>query len=181
MISLRKAFVIVTLLFLVLLTACSSEKPEIKSTYSDNSELLLLNLEDVVSIQVNGGLPMLSSKQALLLNMNNPKDKDLITKVVTWLNNSRQINGQVNYGRHGYPNTMKIKLKDGEINIEPAYNCYTKKFDNGGSQTTCVPTKGEVVFEVDKANEKYGGLKSVKRTRLKSPELYSWLQGGWKK
>jgi hypothetical protein len=176
---LKKAIAAVILLVTILITACSGEEQVTKFTNASNTNQLLLKVKDIVSVRVSGGLPS-SYKQALLLNMEDPKDRVLITRVVTWLDNSKQIDGQVNYGKHGYPNGINIKLKDGEAQIEPAFNCTITKFKNGGSQKTCVPIKGEVVFELDKLNEKYGGLKSVKRIRLKSPSLYDWIQGGWK-
>lgn len=66
---------------------------------------------------------------------------------------------------------MVIELKDGKfINVETGYKCVSKTNADGNGSKSCTSVKGEIVISND----------STKK-RTESPELYEWLNEGWKK
>ncbi|MFC5651394.1 hypothetical protein ACFPYJ_20215 [Paenibacillus solisilvae] len=134
----------------------------------NSSTTQLLKVEDIASMQVVGGLA--STKPSHLYQSTEEIGKITITKIVDWINSSKPIGGQKEYGKHGYPMVIEIKKNDGKIiTIEPAYNCVTKTYA-GGRTKTCISVKGEIVLSIDSD-----------RIRAESPELYDWLKEGWKK
>lgn len=130
----------------------------------------LLRTEEVVSLQVAGGIPSSHADYPKPFLQDNSEGQKVISKLIGWLNASEVTEGQTEYGKHGYPTTLEFKLKDGKAaEVEPAYNCETKPAEDGGSFKHCEPVKGEIVLTLDN-----------KKIRLKSPQVYDWLQGGWK-
>jgi hypothetical protein len=87
-----------------------------------------------------------------------------------WLNSSVPTDGPTNFGKHGYPLNLKIIMTNSDsAEVEPAYNCVTQTNADGSSTKTCNVVKREVIFTHDKSS-----------IRLISPELYDWIQEGWK-
>lgn len=136
----------------------------------DASKLPAMKADNVASMQVVGGLP--GTKHSPLFVGSEQAGAEVIDQLVGWINAAQIIDVQPDYGRHGYPMVVRIRLKDGgEITLEPAYECTTTtKADR--SVKTCHAIKGEVALWDDT-----GG------TRIAAPPLFDWLQslqGGWK-
>lgn len=150
------------------------EKTTIPTKVYSNEKMPLLSVADIVSLQVNLGLP--SNRKPPLLNSMNEYDNKIIKKVVNWLNSSETIGNEKFYGKHGYPTTVSIKLRNGDyIFIEPAYIINVTKKRDGNTTFTGSQIKGEVVFEKRNQDDKL-----LKRIRLKSPEVYDWLKEKWR-
>jgi hypothetical protein len=67
-----------------------------------------VKVENVISMQVVGGLA--STKPSPVYTYNTAIGKEMITKVVSWINSSVPIGEQPDYGKHGYPRVLKIQL-----------------------------------------------------------------------
>ncbi|MDB4867884.1 MAG: hypothetical protein JWR03_2217 [Cohnella sp.] len=79
--------------------------------------------------------------------------------------------GQTEYGKHGYPMEINLKMNDGTtILVEPAYHCVSQTNADGSGSKTCTPDPGEMVLTHDSG-----------KIRFASAELYNWLKEGWKK
>jgi hypothetical protein len=170
---------ILTMTFLlILLSACtiqnnqkavnvqSPQASQGKAEAAPNLELLAES--SVESMQIEGGLP--GTPGSALYSKSDANGVAVITKVTGWLNASIPTDGPTNVGKHGYPQDLKVVMANGDTAvIEPAYNCVAKTNDDGSSQKTCSAVKREVIFTHDKSS-----------VRLISPELYDWVQGGWK-
>jgi hypothetical protein len=173
---------LLTCLSFSVISACSSQSPVALKT-TENTEIVqlvvstnekpkpiqqFLNAGDVNSLQVAGGLP--SNEKPNPLWKEEAKGTKVISKVMGWLNSSEIVNGETNWGKHGYPNILNFYLNSGQIAVvEPAYNCDTTKDDKGYVTKRCTTANDEIIFNYES-----------KHIRLKSPELYDWLQGGWK-
>jgi hypothetical protein len=126
-----------------------------------------IKTENVESMQVVGGLPGASSSPLYLSAEST--GKVVISKVIEWINDSKPINGQTEYGKHGYPMVISLIMKNRKtLEVEPAYECVIHKNDNGSSTKSCSPVKGEIVLSKDS-----------NKIRLTSPKLYEWLEKGW--
>jgi hypothetical protein len=137
-----------------------------KAESARNLELLTKSL--VESMQMEGGLPGTPGSE--LFSKSDVKGSAVIAKVTGWLNASIPTDGPTDVGRHGYPQDLKVVMANGDTAvIEPAYNCVTKVNDDGSSEKTCSVVKREVIYTDNKTS-----------VRLISPELFDWLQIGWK-
>jgi hypothetical protein len=122
---------------------------------------------DVESLQVVGGLP--GTVGSPLYLSTESTGKAVISKVIEWLNDSKPINGQTEYGKHGYPMVISLIMNDRKtLEVEPAYECITHTNANSSISKACTPVKGEIVLS-----------KESNKIRLISPELYEWLEKGW--
>jgi hypothetical protein len=119
--------------------------------------------------RLSGGLP--GTKGSPLYQITEETGKTIITKIVGWINSSKPVGVQAEYGKHGYPMVLKLKLNDGKfIFVEPGYTCVSKTNADGSVLKSCTSVKGEIVLSND----------SIKM-RAESPEFYGWLNEGWKK
>lgn len=126
----------------------------------------LLMLGNVESLQVVGGLP--GTKGSQLFQKSDDKSKEIITKIVGWINSAKPVKGQTDYGKHGYPMVITIKMNDGStVSVEPAYDCVTKTNVDGSVFRNCTPITGELVIFNDS------------KTLVESSELYKWLKEDW--
>jgi hypothetical protein len=124
--------------------------------------------ENIESLQVIGGKP--GTKHSPLFQNNEEAGKAIITKIVAWIHSAKAVSGQTEYGKHGYPMVISIKMNDGKmISIEPAYDCVSKTNADGSGIKTCTPIKDEIVYSNDS-----------NKIRAESPELYEWLKESWK-
>lgn len=140
---------------ITVLSACTSEMV---------SKTQTIKAQDVESLQVVGGLP--GTKGSPLYRQTDDKGKSIIAKIVGWINSSKPVSGQTEYGKQGYPMFVNLKMNDGKMyRIEPAYNCVSVS-DNS---KTCTPVNDEIVLN-----------QGSTKIRLASPELYEWLDNGWK-
>lgn len=157
----RKLLIVSVIAFFMIVTsACSLN--------TNTSKLQSINVGDVESLQVVGGLP--GTKGSPLYLNTVQSGKTIITKIVGWISSSIVVGGQTEYGKHGYPMGINLKMNDGKfITVEPAYNCTSKINSDGSGSTTCAPVKGELVISRDS-----------KKIRVKSPELSEWIKDGWK-
>lgn len=143
--------------------SASTESP-VKS-----AKLLSHKYEDVASLQVVGSLHFV--KGSPLYQTTDETGKAKIRKIIGWINSSKPLGVQKDYGRHGYPMVIKIKMNDGKIiTVEPGYKCVSYKLSNGNVLKTCSYVKDEIVLR-DDSNQ----------ILVKSPELYEWLIKDWKK
>ncbi|AZN39917.1 hypothetical protein [Paenibacillus albus] len=127
-----------------------------------------LKVEDVASLQVVGGLP--GTKGSPLYQSTNETGKTIIAKIVSWINTSKPTGVQEEYGKHGYPMVIELKMNDGKfMYVETGYNCVIKSNADGSGSKSCTTVKGEIVLSNDST-----------KMRAKSPELYEWLKAGWK-
>lgn len=127
-----------------------------------------MSTETILSLQVVGGLPGTSGSS--VIPNREPRGTEIIAKVIGWIHSAKPAGGQTEYGKHGYPPVIDIKTRNGvPIAVEPAYDCVVKTEAGGSSSKTCTPADGEVVISRESA-----------RVRLEAPDLYGWLQGGWK-
>ncbi|MDQ0888782.1 hypothetical protein QFZ81_003870 [Paenibacillus sp. V4I9] len=166
------------------IAACTSQSPAAVIKTNENTTTVqlvvstnekpkpiqqFLNEDKVNSLQVEGGLP--SNEKLNPFRKEEVKGTKVISKVMGWLNSSEIVDGETNWGKHGYPNILSFYLNSGQIAVvEPAYKCDIKKDDKGYGTKRCTPANGEIVFNYES-----------KHFRLESPELYDWLQGGWMK
>ncbi|MEV5027875.1 hypothetical protein [Paenibacillus sp. LPE1-1-1.1] len=68
------------------------------------------------------------------------------------------------------PMVINILMNDGKKKIvSPAYKCVYTTLVNGNGLKQCAPVNGEIVLR-----------NGSNKIRAKSPELYEWLQNGWK-
>ncbi len=152
----KKCLILLFITAILLLSGCS-EKPNIPSI--DNIKTINLNLN-------------MASNSIPPLHLNNSKDKETIAKVLGWLNASQLVSedkAQVIVKGVG-PTVLEIELENGGyVYIEPAFDSITNKLANGSTLVEMHPINNQVVFK--------NGEKAV---RLKSPELYAWISGGWK-
>ncbi|MDB5054072.1 MAG: hypothetical protein JWM44_2122 [Bacilli bacterium] len=155
---------------LIVLSACvsqSSKSVKVMETTA-SAQIPELFAEDVVSLQLLSGFPSVEGLKAF--QQDNSNDFQQITKVIGWLNSAKLTHGETIIAKHGYPKTMQINFKNGIIaEIEPAYKCSITTNADGSGTKTCPQVENEVLLS-------YGS----KYSWLKSPELYTWLQGGWK-
>jgi hypothetical protein len=150
------------------LQAIATENLSIRPSESNVPQTQKLNVVDVESLQVVGGLP--GVKGSPLFLKTDTHGKAMISKAVEWINSSKIADGTTEFGKHGYPMVVRLKMNDGKIVIvEPAYNCILKTNEDGSGSKTCTPVKDEIVLSKDS-----------KQIRLTSPEIYDWLQKGWK-
>lgn len=127
-----------------------------------------LKVEDIASLQVVGGLP--GTKGSPLYQSTNETGKTIITKIVSWINSSKPIGVQKEHGKHGYPMVIKLKMNDGKfMYVETGYTCVSKTNADGSGSKSCTTLKGEIVLSNDST-----------KIRAESPELYEWLNAGWK-
>ncbi|MCM2999993.1 hypothetical protein M3647_21185 [Paenibacillus cellulositrophicus] len=176
--------ILFAVLLIIALSACNletnvSKTQSLKSNDGDPSQIAniaekqrtpmqSLIAENIESLQVVGGLP--ATKHSPLFQNTEESGKSTITKVVGWIHSAEPVSGQTEYGKHGYPMAISIKMDDGKmLSIEPAYDCVTQKNSDGSGSKTCNPIKDEIIYSND----------SIK-IRAKSPELYEWLKKGWK-
>ncbi|MDQ0896424.1 MULTISPECIES: hypothetical protein [unclassified Paenibacillus] len=154
---------IVVVPFIVLITIVMSAcNPNLNA-----SNRQLLKAEDISSIQVVGGLP--GTKHSPLFQNTDGAGKTTISKIIGWINTSKPISGQTEYGKHGYPMVISIKTDDGKmITVEPAYDCVSQTNVDGSGSKTCTPAKSEIVLRNDS-----------NKIRAESPELYKWINEGW--
>ncbi|MFC5651395.1 hypothetical protein ACFPYJ_20220 [Paenibacillus solisilvae] len=161
-----------TAFFIFALSACGSNKEVFEP------KTPILKVEDVVSMQVVGGLH--GTKPSPLYKISDATGKALITKIVGWINSSVPLGTQPEYGRHGYPMILKIQMNVGKpIYVEPGYKCVTLKSPPTdihiseqtqiGTMKSCGAVKDEIVLSNTSIN-----------LRAKSPELYEWLNRRWK-
>lgn len=148
-------------MFIIVTSACSSNSNALKTQS--------LKVEDIASLQVVGGLP--STKGSPLYQNAEETGKTIITKIVGWINSSKPVGVQKEYGKHGYPMLVELKMNDGKIIIvEPGYKCVSKTNADGSGSKSCTSVKGEIILSNDS-----------NKIRAESPELYEWLNEGWKK
>ncbi|WP_219835083.1 hypothetical protein [Paenibacillus sp. R14(2021)] len=127
-----------------------------------------LRTDAVASVQIRGGLH--STAPSPLYTFQTPEGRSVIAKIRNWYNAAVPLGLQPEYGRHGYPRTLHIRLQTGkEIVIEPAYDCFSKSLSNGFVEKSCFSVGGEIAI--------YAGSLSL---RAKSAELYDWINTGWK-
>ncbi|MDQ0888820.1 hypothetical protein QFZ81_003908 [Paenibacillus sp. V4I9] len=127
----------------------------------------LLKTEEIASLQIVGGLP--GTKHSPLFQNTDGNGKTTVTKIASWINASKPIRGQTEYGKHGYPMVVSLKMNDGKmITVEPAYDCVSKTNTDGSGSKTCTPAKNEIVISKDS-----------NKIRAESPELCKWLSDGW--
>jgi hypothetical protein len=131
-----------------------------------------VKVENVISMQVLGGLA--STNPSPLYKNNTAIGKEMITKVVAWINSSAPIGEQPDYGKHGYPRVLKIQLSMDTLYVEVGYKCVTSNSPPPGlfgpegqiaSFKSCSEVKDEIVLSNNKLN-----------LRAKSPQLYEWLK-----
>jgi hypothetical protein len=157
----RIVFVPFIVFIIIIMSACSQN--------SNASNRQLLKVEDIASLQVVGGKP--GTKPSPLFQNTDKSGKTIITKIAGWINASKPISGQTEYGKHGYPNVVSLRMNEGKIiTVEPAYDCVSKTNADGSGTKTCTPAKSEIVLSNDS-----------NKIRAESPELYEWLKEGWKK
>jgi hypothetical protein len=150
-------------LLIFALSACTLE-----TNVSEATPMQSLIVENIESLQVVGGLP--GTKHSPLFQNTEEASKATITKIVGWIHSAKPVSGQTDYGKHGYPMVISIKIDDGKmISIEPAYDCESKTNADGSGTKTCTPIKDEIVFSNDS-----------NKIRAESPELYEWLKESWK-
>jgi|HigsolmetaGSP11D_1036233.scaffolds.fasta_scaffold12686_1 hypothetical protein len=176
--------ILFAVLLIIALSACNLETNVSKTqslNANDADSLQITNIaekqrtpmqsliaENIESLQVVGGLP--GTKHSPLFLNTEEAGKSTITKIVGWIHSAKPVSGQTEYGKHGYPMVISIKMDDGKmISIEPAYDCVSQTNADGSSSKTCTSIKDEIVYSND----------SIK-IRAKSPELYEWLKEGWK-
>ncbi|SFS76823.1 hypothetical protein [Paenibacillus sp. BC26] len=134
-----------------------------------SEKMLSVKYEDVISLQVVGSLHGI--KGSPIYQTSDVTGKFMITKVIDWINSSTPVGIQPDYGRHGYPMVLKIKMSDGNIiSVVPAYKCESNKLENGNLLKACSNVNDEIVL--------YNNSGQI---RAKSPDLYKWLTGDWKK
>ena len=127
-----------------------------------------LTAENIESLQVVGGIP--GTKSSPVFQNNERAGKTVITKIVGWIHAAKPAGGQTEYGKHGYPMVISIKLDNGKfMSIEPAYDCVSTANADGSGFKTCTPIYGEIIFS-----------NALNKIRAESPELYEWLKEGWK-
>lgn len=127
----------------------------------------MLKFEDVASVQVVQSLR--GVKGSPLFEMKDEKGKTTIAKVVRWINASTPLGTPKDYGKVGYPESIRIVKNDGkEIMVTQAFKCDFLPLSNV-TLKKCSTVKDEIVLE-DGSN----------KIQAKSPELFEWLQNGWK-
>jgi hypothetical protein len=132
-----------------------------------------IKVENVISMQVLGGLA--ATKPSPVYKNNTANGKEIITKVVAWINSSVPIGEQPDYGKHGYPRVLKIQLiNEDPLYVQVGYKCVTSKSPPPGifapegqdaSFKSCYEVKDEIVISKPKLN-----------LRAKSTPLYEWLK-----
>jgi uncharacterized membrane protein len=169
--------VLFIVLIIIVTSACSLNSNASNSLNANTSNSLNSNaantqplkVEDIASLQVLGGLPGRAGSP--LYQNTKETGKTIISKIVGWINASKPVDGQTEYGKHGYPMVINLKMNDGKMIIaEPAYNCVSKTNADGSGSKSCTSVEGEIVLSNDSSN-----------MRAESPELYEWLSEGWKK
>jgi uncharacterized protein YwbE len=125
----------------------------------------LLMGEDVASMQVVRSLP---GQQGHMYKNTDKTGKITITKVVRWINASKPVGGPAEFGK--YPMLIKVRMNDGRlITVSQAYKWVHGTMTDGSGFSQATPIKGEIVIR--------NGSNTM---RAKSPELYDWLQEGYK-
>jgi len=133
----------------------------------------IINLDDISLLEFDPN--PLAHRLRFKLNPGDSKDMAIIKKIVEWLNTSELINdNEPPYGKHGYPPYLVIELKNGNsIFIEPAFYIYVSKNRDGGMSSTGSLIEGEILSDMNNKST------TLKRIRLKSPQLYNWLRNDW--
>ncbi|MFC5653725.1 hypothetical protein ACFPYJ_32350 [Paenibacillus solisilvae] len=126
----------------------------------------ILKLGEVESVQIVGSLVDRKPKTPLYTNESS-SGKEVITNIVSRVNEATLAEGPTEFGKHGYPDVIKIERLGESTVIEPAVNCVVSKQENGTTTKSYSPVDGEVVLTKD----------SVK-TLLASSELFEWLKNG---
>src|ERR1700730_2973170 len=146
---------------IIVTSACSSSSNAFKTQS--------VKVEDIASLQVVGGEP--GTKGSPLYQNTEETGKTIITKIVGLINSSKPVGLQAEYGKHGYPMVIELKMNDGNfIFVEPGYTCVSKTNADGSGSKSCRSVKNEIDLSNDST-----------KMRAESPELYEWLNEGWKK
>jgi hypothetical protein len=103
--------------------------------------------------------------------MDDSKSKEVVTKIIAWLNSSKVVgeatNEFVSFGSN--PTELRLKLRNNTfILIEDAVDGVSTKLDNG-IQVQSIPVRDQVTLV-------QSGKKAI---RINSPELKTWIQKGW--
>ncbi len=168
MFKITKIFILLVVLVAAVIIPGLAASASIESPVRP-AKLLSHKYEDVASLQVVGSLHGI--KGSPLYQTADETGKATIRKIIDWINSSKPAGVQKDYGRHGYPMVIKIKMNDGKIiTVEPGYKCVSYKLSNGNGLKTCSYVKDEIVLR-DDSNQ----------IVAKSPELYEWLIKDWKK
>lgn len=140
---------------------------------AEASEDKKIKVENVISMQILGG--QASTKPSPLYKNNTVIGKEVIKKVTAWINSSVPIGDQPDYGRHGYPRVLKIRLNmEDPLYVEVGYKCVTSKSPPHGLFVpegqiaifkSCFEVKDEIVISNTKLS-----------LRVKSSRVYEWLK-----
>jgi hypothetical protein len=144
-----------------------------KQAIRSNNYPINVKVEDVLSAELipsHGGAGAFS----LPLSTDKAQDREAITKILTWLHNSKVVgevkNQFVSLG--GNPTEFEVSLKNGvSIQFEAAVGAISSKLENGNTLVQSSEIKDQVVVV-------YSGKKPL---QINSPELYGWIQNGWSK
>lgn len=152
-----KIRLLIMLISVLLISAFASPKSE--------EQLEAMDSGHVISVQLTGGRPGMPHRN-YQWNKNDP----VVHKITRWISDAKPVQGQIEYGRHGNPMSVRLTLENGKvIDAEPAFNCVSVTLSDGGGMTTCTPVIGEIMI-------KSGSSK----IRAASLEMYEWLTDGYK-
>lgn len=169
MIKLRTTLKYLTLL--VTLSVCSLQA----TSAADEQQTLLpsLQADHIQSLQVVGG--MVGTKHSPQYGNSDITGKSVINKFAMWIHTAAPTGIQPEYGKHGYPMVIRIMMDDGsELSVEPAYECVSTTYEDGRVHKTCNSVPDEVAISSSAFDP------NTNAVRVRSPEIYDWLQEGWK-
>jgi hypothetical protein len=121
-----------------------------------------LNTADVVSIRISKGLHGAYTKTYKAKRF---WEKHKITNVANWINNATENNVKNDIVVHGYPDLLRIDVKNGEnIYISYAHKCDVRK-NADSTEYICKPIDGYLRYSQGEETK-----------LLQSKQLFDWLQ-----